>query len=286
MRDGSPRADQARDDGFSPVATPEAVRRADIISILTPDVPMPGIFESEIAPNLDSGKAVVFAHGFAVVFGGIDLPDGLDAVLVSPKGPGPGLRAEFEAGRGLPALYAVERDATGRAREIALAYAWGIGCARAGILETNFREETITDLFGEQAVLCGGIPALVRAGFETLVAAGYRPEVAYFECLHETRLIVELLYRGGISYMDKMISETAEWGGFLAGPRMVTDETRQQMRAILSEIESGEFANRWIEENRQGQPEMAKFRREIFSAPVEQVGREVRRAIPVIEDQE
>ncbi len=285
-REGSPSIDQAQADGFDTLSTGEAVRQAQVISVLTPDVPMATIFAREIEPHLSDEKSLVFAHGFGLVFGGIKPPPGIDTVIVSPKGPGPGIRAEFEAGRGLPALYAVAQDATGQARELALSYAWGIGCARAGILETNPREETITDLFGEQAVLCGGIPALIRAGFETLVAAGYRPEVAYFECLHETRLIVELLYQGGISYMDKMISETAEWGGYLAGPRMVTEETRKEMRAILSEIESGEFANRWIEENRQGQPEMAEYRREISSAQVEQVGREVRRAIPVIDDKE
>ncbi|MBX3113394.1 MAG: ketol-acid reductoisomerase [Fimbriimonadaceae bacterium] len=275
---------KAQEQGFAVLTTCQAVREADVIMMCTPDVPMARIYAEDVAPYLREGQALLFAHGFNIRYKTISPPEFIDVAMVSPKGPGPGLRAEYLDGRGLPALFAVHQDATGNAEQIALSYAWGIGSARAGLLKTTFQEETETDLFGEQAVLCGGIPALIAAGAQTLIDAGYTPEVAYFECLHETRLIVDLLYRGGLTHMNRMISETAEWGGYLAGQRLVTDETRAEMKKILSEIQSGEFAKEWIAENESGQKRMAEFRAATPELPVEKTGRELRRVIPVIDD--
>lgn len=283
---GSKSRAQAEADGFSTHDTCAAVQRADVIMLCTPDGPMAQIYREDVAPFLRPGMTLLFAHGFNIVYGTIAPPPGIDVAMVSPKGPGPGLRAEFLAGRGLPALVAVHQDATGQAEALALSYAGAIGSARAGILRTTFREETETDLFGEQAVLCGGIPALIEAGVQTLIDAGYTPEVAYFECLHETRLIVDLLYRGGLTYMNKRISDTAEWGGYLAGKRLVTDQTRAEMKAILAEIQLGQFARGWIAENEAGLPHMHEFRSQTPNLPTEQVGRRVRRTLPIIEEEE
>lgn len=263
--------------GFEVRLVADAVRDADYVALLTPDVPMAEIFVHEVEPHLRPGAAVVFAHGFNVVYERIVAPEGVDFVLVSPKGPGPGLRAEYEAGRGLPAFVAVDRDASGNALGRALAYAWGIGCARNLVLETTFRDETECDLFGEQAVLCGGISALVQAGFDTLVEAGYSPEVAYFEVLHETRLIVELLVAGGLTYLHEKISETAEWGDLVAGKQVIGQASRTAMRAVLDEIRSGAFARDWVAENEAGLPRLRAHRMAEPNLLVERVGSEIRR---------
>jgi ketol-acid reductoisomerase len=280
----SPSRAKAEQEGFQVRQTCELAQTADIIMLCTPDVPMANIYKTDIAPYLRENQTLLFAHGFNIHFGTITPPEGIDVAMVSPKGPGPGLRSEYLAGSGLPALVAVHQDSSGQAEQIALSYAWGIGSARAGILKTTFREETETDLFGEQAVLCGGIPTLIEAGVQTLIEAGYTPEVAYFECLHETRLIVDLLYRGGLTYMNKRISETAEWGGYLAGKRLVTDQTRAEMKKILDEIQSGQFAREWIKENEAGLPNMNAFRNHTPTLDTETTGRHVRRNLPTIDD--
>jgi len=267
-----------------PVATPlEACRRADVIMVLAPDTSQAKLYREEIAPALAPGKTLMFAHGFNVRFGTIDPPEGVDVSMVAPKGPGHRLREVFVEGQGIPGLVAVHRDASGRAMETALAYAKGIGCTRAGVLETTFAEETETDLFGEQAVLCGGVSALVKAGFETLVSAGYQPEVAYFECLHELKLIVDLIYRGGLSYMRHSISDTAEWGDYTAGPRIVTDETRAAMAALLGAIRDGSFAQRWIAENEAGRPAFDAARRAERGHVIEEVGAGLRSMMPFLD---
>jgi ketol-acid reductoisomerase len=275
---------KAEHDGFTVLPNIEATRLADIIMMCTPDGPMARIYALDIHPHLKPGQTLMFCHGFNIHYKTIDPPNFIDVSMVSPKGPGPGLRAEFLAGRGLPALVAIHQNPSGQADALALSYAWAIGSARAGILRTTFREETETDLFGEQAVLCGGIPALVQAGVQTLIEAGYTPELAYFECLHETRLVVELLYRGGLTGLNNRISDTAEWGGYLAGKRIVTDQTRAEMKKILGEIQSGEFAQSWIEENNQGLPNLKSFREPTPHLPTEIVGREVRKTLPTIDE--
>ena len=254
----------------------EATRWADIVMFCTPDVPMADIYRTSVEPNLREGQMVLFAHGFNIHFGLIEPPAWVDVALVSPKGPGHLLRTEFLAGRGLAAMIAVHQDMTGRAQQRTLGYAWAIGCARVGVLQTTFKEETETDLFGEQAVLCGGVPELIKAGFETLVAAGYQPEAAYFECLHEVKLIVDLLYARGLASMREAISDTAEWGGYNAGPRVVTEASRQAMRDILAEIQSGEFTRKWIEENQEGLPRMEALRKAEREHPAEEVGKRLR----------
>ncbi|MFM9874059.1 MAG: ketol-acid reductoisomerase [Fimbriimonadaceae bacterium] len=280
----SPSRKTAEQDGFQVQQTCELAQTADVIMLCTPDVPMANIYKTDIAPYLRENQTLLFAHGFNIHFGTITPPNFIDVAMVSPKGPGPGLRSEYLQNKGLPALVAVHQDHSGEAEQLALSYAWGIGSARAGILKTTFREETETDLFGEQAVLCGGIPALIEAGVQTLIDAGYTPEVAYFECLHETRLIVDLLYNGGLTYMNKRISETAEWGGYLAGKRLVTDQTRAEMKKILAEIQSGEFARTWIAENEAGLPRMTEFRNHTPTTQTEITGRYVRRTLPIIQE--
>ena len=222
--------------------------------VLAPDTSQPGIYERDLAPHLAPGRTLMFAHGFNIRFGTIVPPPGVDVSLVAPKSPGHRVREVFVEGGGTPALLAVHQDASGEAREVALAYARGIGATRAGVIETTFAEETETDLFGEQAVLCGGVSALVKAGFETLVEAGYQPEIAYFECMHELKLIVDLMYRGGLNYMRHSVSDTAEHGDYTAGPRIVNADVRDEMRRLLAEIRDGSFARGWIEENRCGRP--------------------------------
>ena len=255
---------------------------ADTIMILAPDTEQARIFENDLRPNLKPGKTLMFAHGFNIRFGWIKSPEGVDVSMVAPKAPGHRVREVFTEGGGTPALVAVEQDASGKAWPYALSYAKGIGATRAGVLKTTFTEETETDLFGEQAVLCGGTAALVKAGFETLVAAGYQPEIAYFECLHELKLIVDLMYRGGLNYMRYSISDTAEHGDYTAGPRIVTDETRKEMKKLLSEIQNGKFAKEWIAENESGRHNFLARRKAERNHLVETVGERLRDMMPFL----
>jgi ketol-acid reductoisomerase len=254
LRDGSSSKSKAEAAGLRVLSIAEASAEADVIMILLPDTEQKAVYESDIAPNLKDGDALLFAHGFNVRFGRIKAPAGVDVAMVAPKGPGHLVRRTYEEGGGVPSLVAVEQDATGNAKDLALSYADAIGATRAGVLDTTFAEETETDLFGEQVVLCGGLTELIMAGFETLVDAGYQPESAYFECLHEVKLIVDLMYEGGIAGMRFSISDTAEYGDLTRGPRVVTKETRAEMRRILDEIQSGKFADEWIAENENGRP--------------------------------
>jgi len=249
---------------------------ANVVMLLVPDTAAPAVYRSEVEPGLRDGSLLMFAHGFNIHFGEIDPPGGVDVGMVAPKGPGHLVRRLYEAGGGVPALFAVHRDATGTARQRTLAYAKGIGAARAGVLETTFAEETETDLFGEQAVLCGGVTALVQAGFETLVDAGYQAELAYFETMHELKLIVDLMYQGGLSYMRYSVSDTAEYGDYVSGKRIVNDATREEMRKILAEIRDGSFARRWIAEGQRGGPEFRRLRAEGATSRIEPVGAELR----------
>src|SRR6266568_630703 len=261
-----------------PVA--EAAAAADIIMMLVPDQTARAVYEAGVAPALAPGKTLMFAHGFNVHFQEITPPVNVDVSMIAPKSPGHLVRSEFQAGRGVPALVAVHQDASRHALQDALAYASGIGCTRAGVIETTFREETETDLFGEQAVLCGGVTALVKAGFDTLTAAGYRPEMAYFECLHELKLIVDLMYRGGMQFMRYSISDTAEYGDYTRGPRIITDETRAEMRRILEEIQSGAFAREWLAENRSGRANFERLRQTDRDHEIERVGAQLRAMMP------
>jgi ketol-acid reductoisomerase len=276
LPEGSKSRAKAEDDGL-PVFTPaEAVEQADLIMVSAPDTIQRRLYEEEIAPNLVDGDALFFAHGLNIRYGLIEPPAGVDVCMVAPKGPGHLVRRQFNAGRGVPVLVAVERDATGNAWPLTLAYAKGIGGTRAGALKTTFTEETETDLFGEQAVLCGGVSELIKAGFGTLVEAGYQPEVAYFECLHEMKLIVDLMYEGGISKMYWSCSDTAEFGGYTRGPRLINNQTREEMRKILGEIQDGQFARELVEEFDAGSPNFLKRREEEHSEQIEQVGAKLR----------
>ncbi|SFJ63330.1 ketol-acid reductoisomerase [Thermoflavimicrobium dichotomicum] len=268
--------EQAEADGFEVMTVREAAKVADILQILIPDEHQAKTYRDEIAPELRPGQMLMFSHGFNIHFGQIVPPEDVDVAMVAPKGPGHLVRRVFVEGGGVPALLAVHQDATGKAKELALAYAKGVGGTRAGVFETTFREETETDLFGEQAVLCGGVSALVKAGFETLVEAGYRPEIAYFECLHELKLIVDLMYEGGLSRMRYSISDTAEFGDYVTGSRIITEETKKEMRKVLSEIQQGEFAKKWILENQAGRPSYQAMKQREANHPIEQVGRELR----------
>jgi ketol-acid reductoisomerase len=285
LRAGSTSRPQAEAAGLSVLDTADAARDADVVMVLLPDTSQARVYEAEIAPNLQPGNMLMFAHGFNIHFGTIEPPEGVDVTMIAPKGPGHLLRRTFEEGIGTPALVAVHRDATGTALGRALAYADGIGVARAGVIETTFKEETETDLFGEQAVLCGGATSLVQAGFETLVAAGYQPEIAYFECLHELKLIVDLMYEGGMAWMRHSISDTAEYGDYSRGPRVVDEGTREEMRRILDEIQSGAFAKEWIAEADAGFPEFLRLRNAARTSQLEQVGRELRRMMPWLESE-
>ncbi len=282
---GSRSADKARRDGLRTTSVAEACKEADVIMVLAPDTVQADLYRNEIEPNLEAGNTLMFAHGFNIRYGEIDPPEGIDVSMVAPKSPGHRVREVFQDGGGTPGLVAVERDASGEALANALAYAKAIGCTRAGVIQTTFKEETETDLFGEQAVLCGGASALVRSGFQTLVEAGYQPEVAYFECLHELKLIVDLMYEGGLTYMRYSISNTAEHGDYVDGPkRLVTGETRRGDEAqILSDIQSGTYARRWIDENRQGRPWFDGRRGEERSHPIESVGRELRKMMSFLD---
>ncbi len=254
----------------------DAVKGAQVVAVLVPDGPQAALFRDEIAPNLEPGAAVLFAHGFSVHYGRIDFPEGVDIIMVAPKGPGHIVRRLYEEGYGTPALIAVAQDATGNARELALAYATGIGGARAGILETTFAEETETDLFGEQTVLCGGLTQLIQAGFETLVEAGYAPEMAYYECVHEVKLIVDLIFEGGIERMHYSISDTAEYGSIAVGPRVITADVKANMKKALTAIQDGSFAKEWIAEMDKGSPSLVEARKALEQTEVEQVGARLR----------
>jgi ketol-acid reductoisomerase len=272
----SRRWDKVNQDGLEVMEVDSATKQADIIMILVPDELQAAVYRDKIQPNLGKGKALVFAHGFNIHFGQIEPPADVDVFMVAPKGPGHLVRRMYKTGFGVPALLAIYQDATGKCREVGMAYARAIGATRAGLIETSFGEETETDLFGEQAVLCGGVTALIQAGFETLTQAGYQPEIAYFECLHELKLIVDLIYEGGIGRMRYSVSNTAEYGDLTRGPRIVTDQTRQEMKKILDEIRSGEFAKEWILENAAGRPVFRAKEKLGEEHPIEKVGGELR----------
>jgi len=275
--------EKAKAAGLAVLGVAEAAAWADVIMVLIPDTRQRAVYEADIKPHLTAGKMLMFAHGFNIRFDCIVPPADVDVTMIAPKAPGHRVREVFVEGGGTPGLLAVHQDATGTARALAMSYGRGIGCTRAGVLETTFAEETETDLFGEQAVLCGGASALVKAGFETLVEAGYQPELAYFECLHELKLIVDLFYRGGLSYMRYSVSDTAEWGDYTAGPRIVTAETKKAMKQLLAEIQSGEFARRWIAENDAGLPEYTRIRDRERGHQIEAVGEQLRAMMPFLD---
>jgi ketol-acid reductoisomerase len=286
QRTGSPNYDLAVSHGFEPMTADEATKRADIVNVLLPDEVQGDVFRDQIRDNLSPGNILMCSHGFNVHFGQIEAPTGIDTLLVAPKGPGHLVRSEFEAGGGVPCLIAIGEGSSDETRKTGLAYAKGIGGTRGGVIETTFAEETETDLFGEQVVLCGGVSELVKAGFDTLVEAGYQPEMAYFECLHELKLIVDLFYQGGLSYMRYSVSNTAEYGDYTRGPRIVTDETRAEMKRILTEIQTGEFARQWILENKAGAPAFKAVRRRDRDLEIEHVGRRLRRLMSWIDAKE
>jgi len=283
LQQGSASKTKAERDGLLVLTPSEAAAWADVIMILAPDTKQQKIYNESIAPNLKVGKTLMFAHGFNIRFGTIKPPKEVDVSMIAPKAPGHRVREVFTEGGGTPALIAIEQDASGHAKALALSYAKGLGCTRAGVLETTFTEETETDLFGEQAVLCGGVSALIKAGFETLTNAGYQPEVAYFECMHELKLIVDLIYRGGLSYMRYSISDTAEHGDYTAGPRLVTQETKNEMKKLLAEIKDGSFAKKWIEENEKGCPNFLATRKQEQTLPIEQLGPKLRAMMPFLQ---
>ncbi|MBD1381168.1 ketol-acid reductoisomerase [Metabacillus arenae] len=274
--------DKAVEDGHNVYTVAEAAEQADVIMVLLPDEQQQKVYDAEIKQHLTSGKALVFAHGFNVHFHQIVPPSDVDVFLVAPKGPGHLVRRTYEEGAGVPALFAIYQDVTGKAKDLALAYAKAIGSARAGVLETSFKEETETDLFGEQAVLCGGLTSLVKSGFETLVEAGYQPELAYFECLHELKLIVDLMYEGGLEGMRYSISDTAQWGDFVSGPRVVDAKVKESMKAVLEDIQSGKFAKDWIVENQVNRPQFNAINQRENEHQIEKVGRELRDMMPFV----
>ncbi|SHE79377.1 ketol-acid reductoisomerase [Desulforamulus putei] len=280
LRKDSPRWARAEADGLEVAIVPEACARADVIQVLLPDEIQGRVYAEEIEPYLTEGKALMFSHGFNIHFGQIVPPKHVDVFLVAPKSPGHLVRRMYVEGKGVPGLVAVYQDYTGKAKDLALAYAKGIGCTKAGVFETTFKEETETDLFGEQAVLCGGVSELIKAGFETLVEAGYAPEMAYFECLHELKLIVDLIYEGGLSRMRYSVSNTAEYGDYMVGPRIITEETRQEMRRVLAEIQDGTFARNWMLENQVKGPQFHAIRKMEQEHPIEKVGAELRKMMP------
>ncbi|MEI8377664.1 MAG: ketol-acid reductoisomerase [bacterium] len=284
LRMDGPSALKASNEGLEVASIEEAVQWADVIQILIPDEIQGKVYNEQIAPNLSAGKTLMFSHGFAIHYGTIVPPSDINVVMVAPKGPGHLVRAEYQKNKGVPCLIAVNQDATGEAKEIALGYASLVGGGRAGIIETTFREETETDLFGEQAILCGGATALVKAGFETLVEAGYSPYMAYFECLHELKLIVDLLYEGGISDMRYSISNTAQWGDMITGPKVVTDDTKKAMKKVLTEIQDGTFAKNWIAECEAGKPNFKRLEAQDENHLIEKVGGELRSMMSWLKD--
>ncbi len=283
---GSGSKAKAEADGLTVLSNAEAAKAADIIMFTLPDPIQGKVYEEDVAPNLEAGNMLMFAHGFNVRYGFIVAPDDVDVTMVAPKAPGHRVREVFVEGSGVPGLLAVHQDATGHAKEIALAYAKGIGCTRAGVLETTFSEETETDLFGEQTVLCGGVSELVKAGFETLVEAGYQPEIAYFECMHELKLIVDLMYEGGLNYMRYSVSDTAEWGDYKSGQRIVTDETRKAMKEVLQDIQSGAFAEEWMDEYHGGGKNYYARRNKEQNLQLEEVGKGLRKMMTFLDSKE
>jgi len=283
LGDGSRSRATAEADGFTVTSGAEAAAWADVVMVLAPDTKQRAIYDESIAPNLQPGNMLMFAHGFNIRFKTITPPSDIDVTLIAPKAPGHRVREVFLEGGGTPALIAVEQDATGGARNLAMSYAKGLGVTRAGVIETTFAEETETDLFGEQTVLCGGVSALIKAAFETLVEAGYQPEIAYFECMHELKLIVDLIYRGGLNYMRYSVSDTAEHGDYTGGPRVVTDETRAAMRSILKDIQTGAYAEKWIAEDKAGRPWFMAQRKAEQEHQIETVGRELRGMMPFLD---
>ncbi len=282
LREGSATAKKAEGAGFKVLSNAEAAKWADILMILAPDEHQAAIYADDIHANMKPGAALAFAHGLNIHFGLIEARSDVDVIMIAPKGPGHTVRSEYQRGGGVPCLIAIAQDATGNAHDISLAYASGVGGGRSGIIETNFREECETDLFGEQAVLCGGATALVQAGFETLVEAGYAPEMAYFECLHELKLIVDLMYEGGIANMRYSISNTAEYGDISTGPRIITEETKKEMKRVLADIQSGRFVKNFVLDNRAGQPELKAARKAALAHPIEQTGAKLRAMMPWI----
>ena len=275
---------QAKKDGLKTLPVGEATKAAKLIAVLTPDMTHETVFNEDIAPNLDDGDTLLFAHGFTVLYGRVQPPENVDVIMVAPKGPGDLVRREYERGAGVPCLFAIHQDATGKAKDRALAYTFLIGGATAGALETTFREETETDLFGEQAVLCGGATELVLSGFETLVEAGYRPEIAYYECLHELKLIVDLLYEGGLAKMHEFISETAIYGDLVSGPRVINEETKARMKDVLTDIQNGNFAHNWILENQAGKARYNAMLNADLNHPIEKTGRDLRARMPWLQE--
>lgn len=278
--DGTENYQKAKEDGFEPMDVKSAAKQADIIQILTQDHVQAEVYKKDIKKYLKPGKALVFSHGFNIHFGQIKPPADVDVFMIAPKGPGALVRSQYVEGKGVPCLVAIQQDASGHALDIALAYAKGIGGARAGVIETTFKEETETDLFGEQAVLCGGTSELIKASFDTLVEAGYQPEIAYFECMHELKLITDLIYSHGIQGMRKRVSDTAEYGDFSRGKRVINDKTRKIMKKMLTEIQSGKFAKEWIRENKKGRPNLTQWRKEADEHLIEKVGRQLREMMP------
>ena len=283
LADGSKSKAKAQAAGLEVKSVADAAKWADVIMILVPDTTAPKLYRESIAPHLGAGKTLMFAHGFNIRFGTVDVPKNVDVSMIAPKAPGHRVRELFVEGGGTPALVAIEQDASGSALPLALSYGKGIGTTRAGVLVTTFKEETETDLFGEQAVLCGGVSELIKAGFKTLVDAGYQPEVAYFECLHELKLIVDLVYRGGLNYMRYSVSDTAEYGDYTAGPRVIGPEARAEMKKLLAEIQDGTFAKKWIKENEDGRPWFNKTRASEQTQLVEDVGARLRALMPFIQ---
>ena len=277
-------AQKAREDGFEVFPVSEATKKADVIMILAPDEIQGALYENEIAPNLEAGNALAFAHGFNIHFDVVHPPKDVDVFLVAPKGPGHLVRRTFVDGFAVPSLFAVQQDATGNARDIALSYAKGIGSTRVGVLETTFKEETETDLFGEQAVLCGGLTSMIEAGFETLVEAGYQPELAYFEVCHEMKLIVDLIYEGGFDKMRQSISNTAEYGDYVSGPCVITEQTKANMKAVLADIQNGSFAKGFVEDNKAGFPKFKEMRAKNAGHPIEEVGAKLRKMMPFVQN--
>lgn len=276
LRENSPSVKKAKEDGLQVMTVSEAAKAADVIHILMPDEKQGEVYRNEIAPYLTSGKALSFSHGFNIHFKQIVAPEGVDVFMAAPKSPGHSFRKAFVEGMGVPGLFAVYQDGTGNARELALAFAKGIGCTKAGVIETTFKEETETDLFGEQAVLCGGLTSLIKAGFETLVEAGYQPEIAYFECFHEMKLIVDLMYEGGMEYMRYSCSDTAEYGDYVSGPRVVDARVKENMKAVLKDIQDGVFAKNWMVENMVGRPSYTAMKENGVNHQIEKVGKELR----------
>ena len=283
LYDGSKSKAKAEEDGFEVLSNSDATKKADLISFCLPDTVQGKVYKEEVLPNLRSGQTLLFAHGFTILYEQISPPKNIDVVMIAPKAPGHRVRAVFERGLWVPCLVAVDNDFSGNAKNIALAYGKGVGGGRAGILETTFKEETETDLFGEQAVLCGGVTELIKAGFEVLIEAGYKPESAYFEVLHELKLIVDLIYQGGLGYMRYSVSETAEYGDYTRGPKIIDENVKDNMRAILKQIQSGEFAREWITENDEGLHRFNHLRKQNEQHPVEKVGKELRDMMPWLE---